>query len=745
MPASYGDLTEWRNLENLKTRLMSDWQPRNDMIEEMRQLRYMENTIEVPADMEAEEVRSPEGNQIVERMVGTLTSNPMIVHIPPASEDERMKRKHETTERWLLAAMDKLEKQADQDVRDLFVESLIIDGHGCMRMLYAPQLWKGMPRRDRKNDEGDDEYSSRVEVWKKGKDLPIAWNWIDPLTAFPLFGEFGLEGMMVVDRRDILTLPVDRWDDPPDLSALSRLAQTRDGSVEFVQWWDSERLIYAVENEVVHVKKHRYESPPFTYAFGLGSASNEPEKMGTSVLWPLRKLLPALDRALSQRATAVRIWCWPTAVYRRAQPFRNMPIGEDDSPVHDIDLHPGGLSTLYEGEDLTFLVWQGNPAEIDKHIAYLQSAIQKAGLADPVQGMPSGDSGYAINQLIAAARMRFQPISKHARRAIEKQLCALLDIVEYQIKQPLHIYQHKDDSGWLTLSPDDLQGYRNLIVKMEPLLPTDEYAKSSKVINEINARIKSRERGMEEIGIEQPDEEMRRILVEEAKAAPEFHAMLTQEALRRAGLQLAQGGMGMQQLQNAYPDLPPGLQQTMTDAFAQTAPQGASLQDIGMPGPPPGTVEGGGPPGMGAPSGAMGGAMGGTPGGAPGGVPMQNMEGRAPGAPQDQMAQLQQAMDLINQIAQAVQATPEQIVQFILQKAQETGMPVMEILMALAQHVLGQSARMPGSSQAPGMAEGGPMVMGNPQTEANPHVGRVVRPSGIGTGRQPGPRQTGME
>ena len=112
---------------------------------------------------------------------------------------------------------------------------------------------------------------------------------------------------------------------------------------------------------------------------------------------------------------------------------------------------------------------------------------------------PGGDSGYAINQLIAAARMRFKPIVVHAERAIEQQLATLLDIVEYRIAQTLHVYSTggSKSGGWIGIGPDDLNGYRMIRVNLNPIMPTDAYARSSKVINEVNARLKSRRTGME--------------------------------------------------------------------------------------------------------------------------------------------------------------------------------------------------------------------------------------------------------
>src|SRR4030042_5925273 len=177
------------------------WAKRNEMIEEQRALRFMENNIKLPAEMEAEEVRSPIGHQIVERMTGQLTADPPTITVPPASEKQKSVEQSSKMEKFAEGMLKQLETQADSDVIDKFGETLIAAGHGCMRMLYAPQLWRGFPKRNRKDDETDEEYDERTELWKHGKPIPISFSWLDPLTVYPLWSEAGLEAVMEVGRR----------------------------------------------------------------------------------------------------------------------------------------------------------------------------------------------------------------------------------------------------------------------------------------------------------------------------------------------------------------------------------------------------------------------------------------------------------------------------------------------------------------------------------------------------------------
>jgi len=727
---------EYPDLDALKDRLRSDWSERDRVIKEMRSLRFMEWEPEVPVSMEPETVRSPIAHQIVERMTGTLTANPPTITVPPADETQDARERSSKMEKFLAAGMHRLQQQSDQDVVDRFIESLIADGHGCMRMLYAPQLWRGFPRKTK--DEEDREYNKRTEIWKKGRSLPIAWNWVDPLTVYPLYGEFGLYGVLEIDERDLLTLHPDKWNiQKPDLENLSRLNRRKGTSVEFAQWWTPETLTYWVEGEIVHHQKHKYGAPPYVYAMGLGAASTDPKYMGMSCIWPIRELIPYLDRLLSQKATAIRMWCWPTVVVRQTNLSDLIGAGEGETPLREINIAPGSTVSLYQDEEISFLTWQGNGPDADEMVRLVMSMIERAGLSDAMYGQSAGESGYALNQLIAAARMRFKPIIAHAERALEMQMEVLLDIIENHAKQKLYVYP-RGEKGWIGLGPDDIRGYRQVRVELNPVMPTDAYARSSQAINEVNAGLRSRESAMEMIDIPQPDEEMRRILLDKWKADPKVQQWLIDQALKKAGIMLSQGDMTMSQIQKAYPDMPPGLQQAVSARLQASAPPGMSVQQLGMREPPQGGFRPGESPGIEQAGIPMGLPMG-QPMGPPVGFPSGPV---AMGNPQELV---QQYAQLVQVLAQRMGITEEQLVQWLIQQAQQLGIPLQQLIQQLAERILGGATPTATGQQFRGA---GPQVMATPGVRATPQparVGRRVMPSGIATGMAPAAKRRGIE
>lgn len=534
------------DIQRIRTELTSRWSERNALIDEMDALRFMDDVPDVPTGMEPDRVVMPTAYQMVERMLGTLLCDDPRIEVPPRDKTQQAERQASTLERWTQAAIVQLERQADEDVRERFLECLIAYGHAAARIMYAPQLWE-LPKRAK--GESDKDYTKRVDEAKRGQSLPISMTWLDPRTVYPMWSELGLEAILEVDQRELVTLRPERFnllEQHPEIWEMVRERYGDAGTVEFTQLWTRDSLTYAIGDEVVHHETHTYGRPPYVYAMGATVSTRDAGRMGLSMLYPLRHLLPYLNRLMTQKATSIRLNAWPTPVleYDGGEGLALTGAGDEGvggEPIA-IDLEPGKLVSVPIGYRLRYLTLDMADEGLNQMISVIQSAIERAGISDVLYGQSSsGDSGYLVNQLIAAARTKFKPIQEHMERAIEQMIQRLWDIVEYQVEDTLYVYGGEGGGrGWLGLGPDDLRGYRNVNVTLNPVLPTDTYARSSQTINEVQARLRSRRSGMERIGVEQPDEERDQILVEEFMDHPQVRAVMAQEMARRAGVQIEQ-------------------------------------------------------------------------------------------------------------------------------------------------------------------------------------------------------------
>lgn len=576
------------NFPAIQDELTSKYQERNALIDELEELRFMENTVDVPVGMEAECVRSPAAYSIIENVLGTLVANDPQIRIPPAAVTAKAQQSSSDLEKWTYGALMQLRMQQNEDVFERFMECLVAYGHGCMKMMYAPQKWKGFPKQDKKAKETEEAYNERSETWKQGRPLPVAWTWCDPRTVYPVWSDLGLEAVLELDYRDPIALAPYRFNlkDEVDILELERTHVKDSGEIEFAQLWTRETLTYAIDGVVVHHEKHKYPNVPYIYAMGQAVASKDPAYMGLSVIYAIRHLLPYYDRLLSQNASAIRLYGWPTVVYEEppfSAPGENLEGG--DAGVRQLAFKPGEPISLQPGEKVGFLQWQGEAPDIARQIAMVSEMIERAGIPGTSMGVGADQSGYAINQLIGAARMKLKPLIRHGEDALRQVIQTLWDIVEYRVGQKVPVYLREGKTtGWMTIGPDDLKGYRHVEVNLNPLLPTDTYARSSQAINEYNSGLRARRSAREMIGIEQPEEEEQQRLIEMFLDRQEIQDAMSQAMIRKFGFVLEQQQqMPMGELVQRGMGLPPAYQQAITDSMqgqptGQPAPEGAMQQ-----------------------------------------------------------------------------------------------------------------------------------------------------------------------
>lgn len=557
-------------LEALRKRLEDYWAARNREIEWFRRLRFMEIQPKVPVAYDSTVIITPKAHQIIERMTGTLTTNPIEITVPPAANTTKAQEQSSKMEKWTKLALEQLQKQAGQDNIERFVEHLLADAHACWRLLYTRDYWPKYPRRKTgKNAETGAEYDKRTEEWKKGKPLPISWSTVDPLQVFPMFSEMGMVCVLESDKRDVAMLNPAKWQlkkKSPELWELMRQKAQAQGQVEFIQIWYRDVRIYAVDGEIVHRQRHRYGAPPYIYATGIGTTSRESGTMAVSVLFPLRHILPAFDTVLSQKLTACALYGWPTPIWTVAKDRPRTYDAAGNPTESRMEIVMGETVTKYPDEEIGFLEWKGSVPDIDELIVILDSMVKEAGLASVLHGVDqAGQSGYRLNQLISAARSKFKPITNHTERALEQLIRALWDIVEFQIKEPVYLYSKgKGNSGWIGLGPEDLNGYRQVEVKLSPMMPTDAYAKSSMTINQVKTGLLDVRTALEDLGREQPEEIMDALLADEWKRDARVKAVLIEEALKRMKIKVQKDrDMAIGELIQLMPSLPPAFQQAL--------------------------------------------------------------------------------------------------------------------------------------------------------------------------------------
>ena len=536
-------------LRDLESQLVTEFGERNAQIEKFRRLRYMEEPVSIPDAyrVTTREVRTPIAREQLKRVIGSLVANEPAITVPPPSSSERARRNASKRATWTVAALRRMGDDASRDVFGMFIDALVADGAGVMKLVYLPDRWSGYPRRGDGGAEQAEAFNQRAARYKKSAPFPLAWRDVDLLTFYPLIGEDGMEACLEISERPKrlvmrryglvedartgrLTPAGDRTMRRSDDSG-----STRPGTVRVVEYWDTEHFAYVVDGHLVHRGRHGYGRVPYELAYGDQTPSRDPAKAGVSMLASMQYLIPLLDRLLTMKQNAVYLYAYPTPKLTGFTAGESS-LGDDGRP-RAIEFRPGEIFPLYPGEDLNFLQWTGTPPDLDELIGLTRGMIDQSGVPSVLFGIAPGaqSSGYFLNQLINAARVSFQQVARHAEQALERIVALAWQLVERQVRETVYVYAG-DAEGWIGLSPKDIDGYYAVRAKVEPLAPADEIAQGNLAGQLVASRLASRRWAMEEkLGVADVGEMQDEILIDELMDAPEVRRAIVSSALEALG------------------------------------------------------------------------------------------------------------------------------------------------------------------------------------------------------------------
>ena len=536
-------------LRQIEEQLLADFSERNARIERLRRLRHMELPVDIPPAYRtsAREVRTPLAREQLKRVIGSLTANRPLVHVPPAEPTEAARASADRRARWTNAALRRMDAEAGRDVFGMLIDALVADGAGVLKLLYAPDRWANYPRRAAQRDESAESFLRRAERFKKSARFPLAWRDVDVTTFYPLEGEDGPEACLEIAERPRRLVqrrygpipdPVGAAGEPP--SSAGTPPAGAQPTARVVEYWDDEYFAYLVDGHLVRRGRHGYGAMPYVHAYGDQTPSRDPAKAGVSMLASLEHLIPLLDRLLTMKQNALFLYAYPTPKITNFSPID--PGLANDGRPRALDFRPGEILPLYPGEDLSFLQWQGTPPDLDELIAQTRAMIDQAGAPSVLFGVPpdGNASGYLLNQLINTARVSFQQVARHAEQALERIVRLMWRLVETRIGETVYAFEADDDHGWIGLGPPDIDGYHAVRVRLDPLGPADDVAQGSLAASLVGARLASRRWAMrEKLGIQDAEAVEDEILLDELIDAPEVRAAIVREALGQAGLRPA--------------------------------------------------------------------------------------------------------------------------------------------------------------------------------------------------------------
>lgn len=603
------------------------------MIERVRRLRYMEEEVTIPDAYQAStiEVRTPIVNDQIQRLVNQLTFNPFTIRQTAPRPGPEAQRRSSRVEKGLQALYERLVDDGGKNLFYRATDKAVETGEAIVKVTLRTDRWTEMPKKPSKGED-DEQFLGRITEFKRGAGIPIVARVIDRATWYPEYDEDGLARCVEVTKRrahllwksfgtEYIAAHIAAGLPVPDNSSYS-VGQ----EVTLVEYWDRDYAVYILADGlgghyqrggILRSFRHGYREIPYFNGYGDETSSDDPNYEALSAAFPIMYMVPFLNALYTMWSNVAFVTGYPTVTETTPSDLHEAMVDEDtdEDLSQNIDIEPGKILRGVPGTKWDVLNFGPLSSALTGMVAETKGIIQSAMLPSSMQGIPPGSrtSGYAIQELVAAAKAKYAITVSNLERLFSRMFSFCLWLVEKKIRQPLELMADKKDKngakyrGFVKLDPDDIRGYYKVECKIQPRNPEDRIREGTFMANMHTAGLVSKRMAIEEgLGKEQPDEVIDEIMVEQWMERPEIQDFIVQQALQKAGIPgfledtMAASQMYQDQMaalggaaQNLLPVAgggggAPGANgmvagQAQPDAMSVTAPTAPGMEAPGMP------------------------------------------------------------------------------------------------------------------------------------------------------------------
>ena len=536
---------------------------------------WQENAVEHPSHIpDFQEVHFGLATENVERIRGILDDFPRTQVTPMSLADKEIKaatKVEDFLNTIFLALMD----DEDRDVWDNIVEDVVRFGRGYDQLIYLPHA-RSSAAEDfpQQNDLDDDEYGKNLKDWKKRAKLPILWKHLPARSVFTWRDEEGISEAIVIEERRVRDL-IGKYKLPDLAREVEHNPSVKFENAFFITYWNRTWCSYWVSRQsayrdkkktpaldqlksasgqIADSIKHDYGFVPIVETPGITTTSRDSARSTISVIDHLTPLAVYLDNLLSQKGSGIRRWAWATPFTKKKGPgVANYPQPtSDDERPDPIDIIPGKMHFLMDGEDVGWFIPPEPGAGLDNQLEMVARQVDSLGISSSLFASGALQSnGYLYNSVMNAIRSKYSPIIKHIKRAHKQRCQQLLRIIE-MYGEPLYLRKPgdgKDEVGeWIDLGPKDIKAaYYTMTVRYEDHLPTDDAADMAMAIQatdgenpllDINT---AREKYLRD---ESPERTQERVLIQKYAGMPEVQQFLMLRAVKKAKMFLDEQSHG---------------------------------------------------------------------------------------------------------------------------------------------------------------------------------------------------------
>lgn len=572
--------------------VQSLYRRRDTLYRRIREIRFLEDVVKVPpAYMEmAVESKSGFPHEIVSKITAALSVNPSSVTFDPTTIGDEAIQNATRRKRWSEGARERQERDADRRHLRMVIDAAVTYGMGVMKSVYRPDAWSSYNKFVRDTDASLDEkygayfspddnrlrdrereFDRQTEDYKKGAPFPIKTTDVHPMDFYRWKGEDGATHDF--EWKSVPLLELKKYGLAPSRS--NELSLVLDDSemgmpmhdwksffggkrLSIVEHWTRETcekllVVSGIDEKgssildaqalgratIARRTKNPYGRSPYFPTFGVSTSDNDPAYEGVSVLFGVLHLFPLLDSLLTMKSGNAYLSNW-AAYQERPSPLANSltaaPFGADGTEESEVQtIEPGHI---YKA-NIDPIQLPETSKDMAEMIGQIINMLDRV-LPPITQGMSGGGDQYgvAVNQLITAARLAWDPIVDNLEFMLAAQTGFWWWLVENRIKEKVYVEEPTrrgvrgaQARGWTALGPDDINGRYRCIVKLDPVLPTNKILELRYHVEMTKAGFETEAMATEAMG-GNPDEVEEGRLIEELKRDPAIRAQLRTNTLR---------------------------------------------------------------------------------------------------------------------------------------------------------------------------------------------------------------------
>lgn len=515
-------------IENLEGELRTRFGSRNKIIDDMRDLYFLEHHKGRVPEAGETLITTSKATNIVDLGVGILSSNPMRIRVySGVGETEESKNASNHVERFLRAALYINNERYETDIEVESITDQLRDGWAA--------IYSYWDRDTEKDEQGYKELPVHLKVVEVKN---LYWDEGGPRGKYRSFvyscdrevrsieEEWGVEipGFESLDSKKQKVKYVDYWEwQKVSQEPLAQQEQVKDELGDVVGMQDVQIsqpdvwvLVNAITADSRWVKEPEfmfgYDDIPYTIIPGRLTRNEDPGKRALSLLFPTAQKIRDLNNQLTHHRRLVNL-------YAAMQPVIETQDGVEPPNVDSVLGKPIMLRT---GERMYFPQWPGTPPDVDKALADTKEEIQEGSFPSVAFGQGTDSSGYGMSLLNDSGRTRLYQFQRNLERAWSSVFRKILSLAaNFAPNDSLPAYGRLHGAAfYMPIVGGDMKGFR-VDVAIKPDFPQDKAQRVTQATQLKAQGIVSDWTIWEDtLGIEQPDEEQNRMMQQRVMEDP---------------------------------------------------------------------------------------------------------------------------------------------------------------------------------------------------------------------------------